>query len=164
MPLLAEHIEHEWQELGIDSYARIAGQNYGVVPLAFKRDENAAARGRKFDRVRQDVPEDLLESAGVPIDIKQLSPADEIQPDGFLFRVAQNRFEGGSLFKRLDDPDSEVAATEFTRADRQRYRDKVKLCLDVFARMLAEAGVTEVAGSGSSPPPERSEPASTKTG
>jgi gamma-glutamyl:cysteine ligase YbdK (ATP-grasp superfamily) len=33
----------------------------------------------------------------------------------------------------------EVAATTFTREDRQRYRDKVKRCLDVFARMLAEA-------------------------
>src|SRR5215213_10176559 len=32
----------------------------------------------------------------------------------------------------------EVAATEFTRADRQRYRDKVHRCLDAFARMLAE--------------------------
>jgi len=33
----------------------------------------------------------------------------------------------------------EVAATEFTREDRQRYRDKVKRNLDVFARMLAES-------------------------
>jgi hypothetical protein len=33
----------------------------------------------------------------------------------------------------------EVAATEFTREDRQRYRDKVKRNLDVFARMLREA-------------------------
>jgi gamma-glutamyl:cysteine ligase YbdK (ATP-grasp superfamily) len=33
----------------------------------------------------------------------------------------------------------EVAATTFTREDRQRYRDKVKRNLDVFARMLAEA-------------------------
>src|ERR671928_5870 len=32
-----------------------------------------------------------------------------------------------------------VAATEFSRADRQRYRDKVKRCLDVFARMLSES-------------------------
>src|SRR5215213_590470 len=32
----------------------------------------------------------------------------------------------------------EVAATEFTRADRQRYRDKVHRCLDAFARMLGE--------------------------
>src|SRR3954454_20974051 len=33
----------------------------------------------------------------------------------------------------------EVAARIFTREDRQRYRAKVKRCLDVFARMLAEA-------------------------
>jgi hypothetical protein len=33
----------------------------------------------------------------------------------------------------------EVAATAFTGEDRKRYREKVKRCLDVFARMLAEA-------------------------
>src|SRR4051794_18206596 len=33
----------------------------------------------------------------------------------------------------------EVAAKTFTREDRQLYRAKVKRCLDVFARMLAEA-------------------------
>jgi hypothetical protein len=32
----------------------------------------------------------------------------------------------------------EVAVTVFTREDRQRYREKVKRCLDVFARMLSE--------------------------
>ena len=33
----------------------------------------------------------------------------------------------------------DVAKTQFTREDRQRYRQKVKRCLDVFARMLAES-------------------------
>src|SRR3954452_2201771 len=33
----------------------------------------------------------------------------------------------------------DVAATAFTREDRQRYRQKVNRSLDVFARMLAEA-------------------------
>jgi hypothetical protein len=33
----------------------------------------------------------------------------------------------------------EVAAQEFSRDDRQRYREKVKRSLDVFARMLAES-------------------------
>jgi gamma-glutamyl:cysteine ligase YbdK (ATP-grasp superfamily) len=33
----------------------------------------------------------------------------------------------------------EVAARVFTGEDRKRYREKVKRCLDVFARMLAEA-------------------------
>jgi len=33
----------------------------------------------------------------------------------------------------------QVAAREFSREDRQRYRRKVRACLDVFARMLSEA-------------------------
>ncbi|HZU39681.1 MAG TPA: hypothetical protein VE992_01445, partial [Solirubrobacteraceae bacterium] len=33
----------------------------------------------------------------------------------------------------------QVAATTFSREDRQRYRRKVRACLDVFARMLTEA-------------------------
>src|ERR671917_2802589 len=33
----------------------------------------------------------------------------------------------------------EVAATVFSREDRQRYRQKVRTCLDVFARMLSES-------------------------
>jgi gamma-glutamyl:cysteine ligase YbdK (ATP-grasp superfamily) len=33
----------------------------------------------------------------------------------------------------------DVAATAFSREDRQRYRSKVRACLDVFARMLGES-------------------------
>ena len=33
----------------------------------------------------------------------------------------------------------EVSAKVFSREDRQRYRQKVRTCLDVFARMLSEA-------------------------
>ena len=33
----------------------------------------------------------------------------------------------------------QVEAKVFSREDRQRYRQKVRSCLDVFARMLAEA-------------------------
>jgi hypothetical protein len=40
---------------------------------------------------------------------------------------------------KCPDMGDEVAATVFSREDRQRYRQKVKRCLDVFAGMLAEA-------------------------
>ncbi len=33
----------------------------------------------------------------------------------------------------------EVERREFTREDRTRYREKVRRCLDVFARMLRES-------------------------
>ncbi|MGH2969001.1 MAG: glutamate--cysteine ligase [Solirubrobacteraceae bacterium] len=41
----------------------------------------------------------------------------------------------------------DVAATVFSREDRQRYRQKVKRCLDVFARMLAESRFDAAPGS-----------------
>src|ERR687898_635987 len=41
----------------------------------------------------------------------------------------------------------DVAATVFSREDRQRYRAKVKRCLDVFARMLSEARFDVARGS-----------------
>ena len=41
----------------------------------------------------------------------------------------------------------DVAATVFSREDRQRYRAKVKRCLDVFARMLSESRFDAARGS-----------------
>ena len=41
----------------------------------------------------------------------------------------------------------DVAARVFSRADRQRYREKVRTTLDVFARMLADARFEPARGS-----------------
>jgi hypothetical protein len=41
----------------------------------------------------------------------------------------------------------DVVATVFSREDRQRYREKVKRCLDVFARMLSESRFDAARGS-----------------
>jgi hypothetical protein len=41
----------------------------------------------------------------------------------------------------------DVTATVFSREDRQRYRQKVKRCLDVFARMLSESSFDAEPGS-----------------
>jgi hypothetical protein len=41
----------------------------------------------------------------------------------------------------------DVVATVFSREDRQKYREKVKRCLDVFARMLSEARFDAAPGS-----------------
>src|SRR3954470_1264769 len=41
----------------------------------------------------------------------------------------------------------DVVATVFSRTDRQRYREKVKRCLDTFARMLAESRFDAAPGS-----------------
>ena len=40
----------------------------------------------------------------------------------------------------------EIAGTTFTRTERTRYREKVRRCLDVFERMLAEDHFETTAG------------------
>ena len=52
---------------------------------------------------------------------------------------------GGTLPPRAMG--QEVAARVFSRADRQRYREKVRTCLDVFARMLADEQFEAARGS-----------------
>ena len=52
-------------------------------------------------------------------------------------RVADSRHMG-----------QEVSARVFSREDRQRYRQKVRSCLDVFAQMLAEDAVLIADGGG----------------
>ncbi len=51
----------------------------------------------------------------------------------------------GNGYRRAMGED--VAATVFSREDRQRYRQKVKRCLDVFARMLSESRFEATPGS-----------------
>ena len=41
----------------------------------------------------------------------------------------------------------DVAARVFSRADRHRYREKVRVCLEVFARMLATSRFEPARGS-----------------
>src|SRR5471030_3334104 len=45
----------------------------------------------------------------------------------------------GGRCARLSVMGQDVESRKFTREDRQRYREKVRRCLDVFAKMLAES-------------------------
>src|SRR4051812_41538985 len=57
------------------------------------------------------------------------------------------RMEPGAKAKDRIAMGEEVAARTFTREDRQRYRQKVRACLEVFARMLAESRFEAARGS-----------------
>lgn len=51
----------------------------------------------------------------------------------------RERLKPGRSSRQACPVGEDVASRTFTREDRQRYRDKVHRCLDVFARMLAES-------------------------
>jgi hypothetical protein len=57
---------------------------------------------------------------------------------GIRLRI-DTRLYAGALCGDTVGVGQQVAARTFSREDRQRYRRKVRACLDVFARMLSEA-------------------------
>ena len=95
---LAEAFEQMRSDFRLESNSRIAdGQAYLLI-VARKRDTNLAARRRELDRVRQQVPNHLLEAVGI----------DGDRPDILLeLRVHGNalRFRGGDerVHRRVDE-------------------------------------------------------------
>jgi hypothetical protein len=61
---LTERLEDVGQEFGIDAVARVAhGDHETLAP--FERDRHLAFRRREFDRIGEQVPDDLLQAIGV---------------------------------------------------------------------------------------------------
>ena len=65
--LLPEHVEHKRQELRCDALARVADADHAAIAVSRERDGDRAAGWREFQRVEQDVPEDLLQAIAVGI-------------------------------------------------------------------------------------------------
>src|SRR5438309_2359571 len=63
---LAKAIEYERQESRVDPLARIAHANLDAFVCSRERDAHVPSARRELDRVREQIPDDLLEPAGVP--------------------------------------------------------------------------------------------------
>src|SRR5262245_8787703 len=59
---LTKSIEDVWQEFQANTFSCIADYDSQVVPYLFRRHHNDAAAGRELDRVREQIPKDLLQS------------------------------------------------------------------------------------------------------
>src|SRR5207249_4516565 len=62
---LTESLEHVRKERGIDALARVADDDFHLPVGAQHTDLHAAASRSELDRVRKQVPEDLLQAVGV---------------------------------------------------------------------------------------------------
>ena len=65
---LTETLEHVRHERRIDAATVVGDCNFHVVPVVPERHENRAAVGRELDGVREEVPDDLLETRRIPVD------------------------------------------------------------------------------------------------
>src|SRR4028119_1144391 len=59
---LTEALKDIGQELRADAKARIADANFDIGVDAFKLDSNVSPFGSKFDRIRQEIPNHLLQA------------------------------------------------------------------------------------------------------
>lgn len=62
---LAETIEDKGQEFRIDSSTGVGDNKFGVRIVSLQADLNAPAVGSEFDRVREQVPEHLLQAVRI---------------------------------------------------------------------------------------------------
>src|SRR5688500_12224435 len=66
--LLAEYVEHEGQEFGLDALSGIRNYDPRIVRLPIERNTDAAAGRRELHRVRNDVLKHLQQPAGIALD------------------------------------------------------------------------------------------------
>src|SRR5262245_14741350 len=66
---LSEPLEDVRQEFRLDAFAVIAHDDGDVRVRAFERDFDAPAFGRELDRIREQVPDDLLQTVDVARDL-----------------------------------------------------------------------------------------------
>src|SRR5262249_51332277 len=62
---LVEAVEDMWQELRLDAFARVTYEDAEELRVAPDPQFDAPAFGREFDRVREQVPDHLLQPRGV---------------------------------------------------------------------------------------------------
>src|SRR6202011_1097621 len=65
---LAEPVEHEGEDVGRDTLARVADDNLQVRVDPQHVDLDSAAPRRKFDGIREQIPHRLLKALTIPVD------------------------------------------------------------------------------------------------
>src|SRR5262249_17430534 len=82
---LTEPIKHIGQEFGFNALSGIAHSDLDVRVDAFYADLNTSSPLRKFDRIREEIPHHLLESAGITGDRARIRIEYCLKPDSFGF-------------------------------------------------------------------------------
>src|SRR5207249_11402196 len=95
---LPEGLEDVRQELGRDPLALVADGDDRLPVAAGEPQDDAAAPGGELDRVREEVPHDLLEAGGIALDPPPSELEDLLDPNLLRLGVGAHRIE-----RRLGD-------------------------------------------------------------
>ena len=95
---LPETIENLRQKFGLDALSGIADGDFDVRIDAFETNLHAPAFRREFDGVREEIPDDLLQTVGIAGNRSGLRVEQHLQTDVFRFRRVKQRIN-----RRFDD-------------------------------------------------------------
>src|SRR5438128_5050671 len=123
---LREAIKNEWQKLRADAAAVVADDEARALAAAQQLNVNLAAIGRELDGVRQQVPDDLLQSRRVAAHLAHRG----VQGDFDLYRFGFSR-GADRVYRHLDDR----RERERARFDAQLAADDARHVEDVFDQL-----------------------------
>src|SRR5262245_8870820 len=120
---LSETIEDERQELRLDALTSVADRDPDMLGVALHLQLDPPAFGRELDRVREQVPHDLLQTRRVAEN--QFGQAAEIGDKRNALRLGRRAHRVERGFKRRDQVNQ-------TRLDAQLARDDARRIEQVF--------------------------------
>src|SRR5262245_57900064 len=120
---LSEAVEDEWQELRLDSLTSVADRDPDMIGGALHPQLDPPAFGRELDRVREQVPDHLLQTRRVAEHL--FWQAAEIGDKGDALRLGRRAHRVERGFKRRDQINQ-------SRLDPQLARDDARRIEQVF--------------------------------
>src|SRR5207302_8504798 len=100
---LSEALEDEREEAGTNAPARVAPDDHGPPVRQLDPDFDAAALGRELDGVREQVPDHLLQAAGVAPHPACCAAEGRLEPDALrLRRRTDGHDRGGDRLPQVD--------------------------------------------------------------
>src|SRR5262245_49962872 len=90
---LAEPLEHVRQKLFCDPFSIVFHRNRSVVSVASDANPDATSLGCEFDRVREEIPQDLLQPTWIPHNEPDTRIQLTLQRNFFGFCGRSNGFE-----------------------------------------------------------------------
>ena len=154
--LLAERLEDVRQERRLDARAGVAHDDLDVRVLALHADVDPAALGRELHRVREQVPDDLLEPAGVAAEHARVGVEQDLEAHALRLGGGAHDLDGRlDDLRRLDRREREPQPAGHDPAEVEQVLDELDLdpgvALDRLERaralLLAQRAGAEHAGS-----------------
>src|SRR5262245_5774648 len=120
---LTESIENVRQELRLNAHAGVIDRDLDLCPSARQPPFNAPAFVREFDRVREQIPDGLLQTVRVAEDQVALILNDGVQVDSFRFGAGSDNLNG--RLKDLPDIDGTGVELESACDDSRSVEDLI---------------------------------------